>query len=100
MVLRPDFISELVRGASEIDKLNRFERGWLLRRAASTIKACREHFGEPAGLGSSDIVFELEAMASIVEIFPAAAVSSLILEAADWIRAVQEPAHERSALRA
>ncbi len=83
-------ISELIRASSEIDGLTKFERGRLLRRAASAIKARRDEFGHSAASIDSDapvdIVFDLESMASLVDIFPAAKVSSLMLEAVDCIR--------------
>lgn len=83
-------ISELIRASSEIDGLTKFERGWLLRRAATAIKARRDQFGHSAAsIGSDepvDIVFDLESMASLVDIFPAAKVSSLMLEAVDCIK--------------
>ncbi|WP_421917201.1 hypothetical protein [Mesorhizobium sp.] len=86
-------ISELTRASGEIDGLTKFERGRLLRRAASAIRARREVLGRSAASLDSDppvdIVFDLEAMASLVDIFPAAKVSSLMLEAVDCIKPVQ-----------
>ncbi|MER9567181.1 hypothetical protein, partial [Mesorhizobium sp. M0571] len=44
--------------------------------------------GTPANdTGSEDVVFDLESMGSIVEIFPAARVSAAMLEAVECIKA-------------
>ncbi|MER8886005.1 hypothetical protein [Mesorhizobium sp. M0816] len=60
---------------NEVDRLTMPERAGLLRRAAATIKSyCDDigYSGTPANdTGSDDVVFDLESIGSIVEIFPA-----------------------------
>lgn len=93
MEFRPvdHFISELLRAANEVDRLTVLERARLLRLAASTIKAYRDqidHSGTPANdTGPGDVVFDLESVAGIVEIFPADKISAAILEAVECIKA-------------
>ncbi|MER8974094.1 MULTISPECIES: hypothetical protein [unclassified Mesorhizobium] len=63
----------------------------MLRRAAATIKAYRDDIGYSGtranDTGSDDVVFDLESIGSIVEIFPAARVSAAMLEAVECIKA-------------
>lgn len=67
------------------------ERARLLRRAASMIKAYRDEIDHPEtpadDTGPGDIVFDLESIAGIVEIIPAAKVSAAMLEAIECIKA-------------
>lgn len=99
-------VSELIRAANEVERLTKFERTRLLRRAASTIKAHRDEIDyseTPANdMGPGDIVFDLESMASIVEIFPSTKVSAAMLEAVECIKAARillQAKHDISAAR-
>jgi hypothetical protein len=81
----------LLRAANEVDRLTKTERARLLRRAAATIKAYRDEIDyseTPANdTGPGDIVFDLNSMASIVEIFPSAKVSAATLRAIEVVKA-------------
>lgn len=85
------FISELIRAANETERLTEQEKARLLQRAASTIGDYRKLIGnseQPANqAGQSDIVFELNAMASAVDLFPAEKVSAMLTEAVEVIKA-------------
>ena len=84
-------ISELIRAANETSKLTPTGTTRLLLRAAATIRDYREQIAyseSPANVpGQGDIVFDLTTMASAVELFPAATVSAMLLEAAEVIKA-------------
>ncbi|MCX8572984.1 hypothetical protein [Aminobacter sp. MET-1] len=86
-----NFISDLLRAANEISKLTRPEMARLLLRAANTIRDYREQIALSGGathdLSQDDIVFELNAMASAIDIFPAEKVSAMLLEAVQVMKA-------------
>jgi hypothetical protein len=85
------FISELVRAANETFSLTDQEKARLLQRAASTIRDYREliaYSETPANDGvQGDIVFELSAMASAVDLFPSERISAMLIEALEVIKA-------------
>ena len=82
------FIVELVRAANEVDRLTENETSRLLQRAAATIRDYRELIDDPVAPNGSDndIVFELNSMASAVDLFPKEAISAMILEAAEIMK--------------
>lgn len=83
--------SELIRAANETDRLTEQDKARLLQRAASTIRNYREiiaYSETPANdTGQGDIVFELNAMASAIDLFPAEKVQAMLLEAVEVIKA-------------
>lgn len=85
-----DFISELIRAANETDRLTEQEQARLLQRAASTIRDYRDliaYSETPANdAGQGDIVFELNSMASAIDLFPAEKVQAMLLEAVEVIK--------------
>ena len=85
------FISELIRAANETDRLTEQEKARLLRRAAATIRGYRElvaYSETPANDGvQGDIVFELNSMASAVDLFPSERISAMLSEAVETIKA-------------
>jgi hypothetical protein len=87
----PAFISELARAANEIAKLTPTETTRLMQRAAASIRDYRDEIafsGTPANdTGQGDIVFELNAMASAVDLFSPDKVSAMLLEAGAVIKA-------------
>jgi hypothetical protein len=93
------FISELIRAANETDRLTEQEKARLLQRAASTIRHYRElidYSETPANdAGQGDIVFELNSMASAIDLFPADRVSAMLLEAVEVIKACKVLIEER-----
>ncbi|WP_018428250.1 hypothetical protein [Hoeflea sp. 108] len=93
------FISELIRTANEISKLTRPEMARMLQRAANTIRDYREQIafsGGPAhDLTQDDIVFELNAMASAIDLFPAEKVSAMLLEAVEVMKACKAQIEEK-----
>lgn len=86
-----NFISELIRTANEISKLTRPEMARLLQRAANTIRDYREQIASSGSLthdaGQDDIVFELNAMASAIDLFPADKVSAMLLRSVEVMKA-------------
>lgn len=96
------FISELIRAANETDRLTEQEKARLLQRAASTIRDYRElidYSETPANdRGQGDIVFELNAMASAIDLFPADRVSAMLIEAVEVIKACRVLLEEKRKL--
>lgn len=94
-----EFISELIRAANETDRLTEQEQARLLQRAASTIRDYRElidYSETPANdTGQGDIVFELNSMASAIDLFPADRVQAILLEAVEVIKACKVLLEER-----
>lgn len=82
------FIVELVRAANEVDRLTENETSRLLQRAAATIRDYREIIDDPAAANGfdNDIVFELNSMASAIDLFPKETISAMILEAAEIMK--------------
>ena len=87
------FISELIRTANETDRLTDQEKARLLQRAASTISGYRElvAYSETSANDGvqGDIVFELNSMASAVDLFPSERISAMLIEAVEVIKACQ-----------
>ncbi|CAN7718565.1 hypothetical protein [Aminobacter sp. LjRoot7] len=80
----PTFISELKRAADATSNFTDAEIALLLHRAAATIRNYRvqvRYYEDVANdLDQGDIAFELNAMASAVELFPREKVSAMLLE--------------------
>ena len=74
----------MIRAANETDSLTEQEKARLLYRAAETIRGYRElvaYSETPANdVGQGDIVFELNAMASAVDLFPPERISAALLK--------------------
>ncbi|MBE1206233.1 hypothetical protein [Aminobacter carboxidus] len=85
------FIIELTYAADKASTLTPNETARLLQQAAATIRNYRQQVGHsetPANdCSQGDIVFDLLAMASAVELFSPQKVSALLQEAASTIRA-------------
>jgi hypothetical protein len=62
-----DFVSELVRAANEVEKLDDFERRRLLERAVTTIRDLRETVGIPQSETGGDVVIDLQTTAWAIE---------------------------------
>lgn len=84
------FITELTCAANETSKLTPHETARLLQQAAATIRNYRERVDYPEtpanDRSQGDIVFDLMAMASAVELFSPEKISALLQEAASTIR--------------
>jgi hypothetical protein len=84
-----DFVSELVRAASETDKLTTTETRRLLQRAVITVRGLRNAVGIPSSNTQHDALFQLEAVETTVEHRPAKEISAALLDAADLIRTLR-----------
>lgn len=89
----PAFISELIRAVNETQRLDPFERGRLIERAAATIRDYREQIAysdAPANdTGPGDIAYDLADMARAPDVFTAAEVSAKLLEAVEVIKTLR-----------
>lgn len=94
-----NFISELIRTANEIPKLTRPEMARLLQRAANTIRDYREQIASSGSLAhdteQDDIVFDLNAMASAIDLFPADKVSAMLLRSVEVMKAYKAQIEEK-----
>ncbi|MDM9648257.1 hypothetical protein [Rhizobium sp. S163] len=82
----PSFVSELVRAANEVDRLNAHESEHLLLRAVTTIRDLREIIGIPVYGTELDAVIKLNALASATGQAAMQEIRDGLLEAADMVR--------------
>ncbi|KQY26695.1 hypothetical protein [Rhizobium sp. Root482] len=83
------FISELIRAANEIGKLDNYQRRRMLGRAIATIRDAREQVGLPTSKSATDAVIDLVTMAGSIERRSDDEVKAAFLEAADMIRTLK-----------
>jgi hypothetical protein len=84
-----DFISELVRAANELGKLDSFQRRRLLDRAVVTIRDGRAQVGIQPSKIVADAVIDLQTIAASIERRSDDAVKAALLHAADMIRTIK-----------
>jgi hypothetical protein len=82
----PSFVSELVRAANEVDRLNAHESEHLLLRAVTTIRDLREIIGIPVYGTELDAVIQLNALAFVTGQATIQEIRDGLLEAADMVR--------------
>lgn len=82
----PSFVSELVRAANEVDRLNAHESEHLLLRAFTTIRDLREIIGIPVYGTELDAIIRLNALASATGQAAMQEIRDGLLEAADMVR--------------
>lgn len=80
----PSFVSELVRAANEVDRLNAHESEHLLR-AVTTIRDLREIIGIPVYGTELDAVIQLNELASVTGQAAIQEIRDGLLEAADMV---------------
>lgn len=84
------FISELIRAANEIDRLEKHERVGLLKRASAQIRDMRDQIGMSGAPANDndpeDIASELNGMAEVPEVFIPREIAAKLLEGAEAIR--------------
>lgn len=84
-----DFITELIRAANEVGKLDNYQRRRLLDRAVATIRDGRDMVGIPSSRTTADKVIDFQTMAAAIEKHSDDAVKAELLEAADMIRTLK-----------
>jgi len=87
-----DVVSELIGAAHGKSKLTPTETARLLQRAADRIRDYREQIASVSlanDLGHGDIVFDLTAMASAIDLFPPQRISAMLVEAAEVLEAAK-----------
>ena len=82
----PSFVSEIVRAANEVDRLNAHESKHLLLRAVTTIRDLREIIGIPVYGTELDAVIQLNELASVTGQAAMQEIRDGLLEAADMVR--------------
>lgn len=82
------FVSELVRAANEVEKLDPAEARRLLNRAVNTTRYMREQVGIPGGETAGDVVVDLQTAAVALGLGKrtSAEIASALLTAAGVIR--------------
>ena len=80
------FVSELVRAANEVERLNAFTITRLLERAIATIQDLRESAGIPSEGTQHDALNDLRHAANAASELGASDHASAVLSAADMIR--------------
>jgi len=83
------FISELVRAANELRKLDDYQRSRLLYRAIATIRDGREQVGVPQTKTAADVVVDLQTIAASVYRRSDDEVKAAFLNAANTIRTLK-----------
>ncbi len=81
----PSFVSELVRAANEVDRLNAHESEHLLLRAVTTIRDLREIIGIPVYGTELDAVIQLNDLAFVTGQATIQEIRDGLLEAADMV---------------
>lgn len=85
------FITELIRAANQVEKLNKRERGALLRRAAGAIGEYREQINFPGSQandrGQGDIVHTLNVMSETVDFVMPEQIAASLMEAVETLKA-------------
>lgn len=89
MIALTGFISELVRAANEIGRLDNFQRRRLLDRAVTTIRDGREQVCIPASKNTADAVIDLQTIAASIDRRSDEQVKAALLDAADMIRTLK-----------
>ena len=84
-----DFISELVRAANEIGKLDNYQRSRLLYRAIATIRDGRDQVGIPPSRTAADAVIDLLTIAASVGSRSDDEIKAALLDAANMIRTLK-----------
>lgn len=61
------FISELIRGANQIESLRDFQKRRMLEMAVMIIRDMREAIAAPASPNARDVVIDLQAVTALIE---------------------------------
>lgn len=80
------FVSELVRAANEVERLNAFTISRLLERAIATIQDLRESAGIPSEGTEHDALNDLRHAANVASERASSDHAAVLLNAADMIR--------------
>ncbi len=85
------FISELIRGANQIESLRDFQKRRLLEMAVMIIQDMREAIAVPASPNAGDVVIDLQAAAALTERgqIDNGKVKAALLKAASVLRALK-----------
>ncbi len=85
------FISELIRGANQIESLRDFQKRRLLEMAVMIIQDMREAIAVPASPNAGDVVIGLQAAAALTERgqIDNGKVKAALLKAASVLRALK-----------
>lgn len=85
----PDFVSELIRAANEVDRLSQAERGRLLDRAYTTIRDGRDQVGMAQDSLDRDPAIDFLTMSMSIPMFSNEEIKAALLEAAEVIRVLK-----------
>ena len=91
MTLVHGFISELIRAANEVGKLQAVEKKRLLERVVNTIRDMREQIGVEPDRDAADVVIDLQTVAGSIPLGRADddRVKAALLEGASAIRTLK-----------